>query len=62
MEEMTGVVDSVIFDSGDGRFSVFRLTPDGLCHGELMLTPEDVRSIETIEKTNYTDNIYGTEQ
>ena len=29
MEEMTGVVDSVVFDSGDGRFSVFRLVPDG---------------------------------
>ena len=25
MEELTGVVDSVVFDSGDGRFSVFRL-------------------------------------
>ncbi len=29
MEELTGVVDSVIFDSGDGRFSVFRLVPAG---------------------------------
>ena len=29
MEELTGVVDSVVFDSGDGRFSVFRLVPDG---------------------------------
>ena len=29
MEELTGVVDSVIFDSGDGRFSVFRLTQEG---------------------------------
>ena len=33
-----------------------------LCHGELLLTPEDVRNIETIETTNYTDYIYGTEQ
>ncbi|MBR5909043.1 MAG: hypothetical protein IKZ66_03595, partial [Schwartzia sp.] len=29
VEELTGVVDSVVFDSGDGRFSVFRLIPDG---------------------------------
>ena len=29
MEELTGVVDSVVFDNGDGRFSVFRLIPDG---------------------------------
>ena len=29
VEELTGVVDSVVFDSGDGRFSVFRLVPDG---------------------------------
>ena len=29
MEELTGVVNSVVFDSGDGRFSVFRLVPEG---------------------------------
>jgi lipoic acid synthetase/lipoate-protein ligase A len=38
------------------------LIRDTLCHGELLLTPEDVRNIETIETTNYTDYIYGTEQ
>lgn len=29
MEELTGVVESVVFDTGDGRFSVFRLVPEG---------------------------------
>ena len=28
-EELAGVVESVVFDSHDGRFSVFRLVPDG---------------------------------
>ena len=29
MEELAGVVESVVFDSGDGGFAVFRLVPEG---------------------------------
>ncbi len=29
MEELSGVVESVVFDSGDGHFAVFRLVPEG---------------------------------
>lgn len=29
MDTLTGAVDSVVYESGDGRFSVFRLRPEG---------------------------------
>ena len=37
MENLKGSVESVIFQSGDGRFAVFRLRPEGR-HGLVTAT------------------------